>query len=98
MKDIDTLFIKQLAPMVPIIPIIAKADTMTVDERNHFMAEVYSVFSAMTTGFHVTYIHILINLNICYVCDLSSPLLNHHFFTYYIADVYTIATFKIQYF
>jgi hypothetical protein len=50
MKDIDTLFIKQLAPMVPIIPIIAKADTMTVDERNHFMAEVYSVFTGMTTG------------------------------------------------
>jgi hypothetical protein len=36
--------------MVPIIPIIAKADTMTVDERNHFMAEVYSVFTGMTTG------------------------------------------------
>jgi hypothetical protein len=41
MKDIDTEFIRQLSPLVPIIPIIAKADTMTVQERNNHILTVY---------------------------------------------------------
>jgi septin family protein len=31
MKDIDTEFIERLSPIVPIVPIIAKADMMTVE-------------------------------------------------------------------
>ena len=32
-KDIDKAFIEQLSDLVIIIPIISKADTMTMDER-----------------------------------------------------------------
>ena len=34
MKDIDVTFLKQLSELVPIVPIVAKADTMTTFERN----------------------------------------------------------------
>lgn len=40
MKDIDNDFIQQLAPFVTIVPVIAKADTMTIGERNRYLAEV----------------------------------------------------------
>jgi hypothetical protein len=40
LKEIDVAFIKQLSHLVPIVPIISKADTMTVTERNSFIAEV----------------------------------------------------------
>ena len=37
MKMLDREFIAQLSPLVPIIPVIAKADTMTVRERNEYL-------------------------------------------------------------
>lgn len=40
MKDIDREFILQLHRLVPIIPIIAKADTMTVHERREYLLQV----------------------------------------------------------
>jgi len=42
MKAIDIQFISQLSPLVPIIPIIAKADTMTLEERHDFLCQVRS--------------------------------------------------------
>ena len=39
-KDIDREFIKQLTSLAPIVPVIAKADTMTLDERRQHLLEV----------------------------------------------------------
>ncbi len=36
LKAIDLLFIEQLSPYVTIVPIIAKADALTLAERSHF--------------------------------------------------------------
>jgi len=40
MKDIDKDFIEQLAPLVTIVPVIAKSDTMTTAERHRYLCEV----------------------------------------------------------
>jgi len=48
-KEIDSEFILQLAPLVPIVPIVAKADTMTIPERNHYMRIVREEISKITT-------------------------------------------------
>jgi len=40
MKDIDLLFIEQLSDLVPIVPVVAKADTMTIQERVLHLTEV----------------------------------------------------------
>ena len=37
LKEIDVEFITQLAPLVPILPVVAKSDIMTVKERNAFL-------------------------------------------------------------
>ena len=39
-KPVDLMFMKKLHKMVPIIPIIAKSDTMTTDEKMNFKEEV----------------------------------------------------------
>lgn len=40
-KDIDGEFIKQLWDLAPIVPVIAKADTMTLDERREHLLNVH---------------------------------------------------------
>jgi septin family protein len=40
MKRIDEIFIESLADVVNIVPIVAKADTMTMEEREKFLQEV----------------------------------------------------------
>eukprot|EP01041_Mallomonas_annulata_P009136 gene9136-18926_t len=40
MKEIDKAFLKRLADLAPIIPVIAKADTMKLQERHDFLCEV----------------------------------------------------------
>lgn len=40
MKPIDEIFIEYLADVVNIVPIIAKADTMTMEEREKYLTEV----------------------------------------------------------
>lgn len=45
MKRIDEIFIESLADVVNIVPIIAKADTMTMDERDKFLKEVVARIS-----------------------------------------------------
>lgn len=41
LKQIDVAFLSRVSSIVPIIPVIAKADTLTVMERNFFLKEVY---------------------------------------------------------
>ena len=40
LKEIDVVFIKQLTDLVPIIPIVAKSDTMTTAERKVHLLEI----------------------------------------------------------
>ena len=40
MKAIDIEFINQLSSLVPIIPIVSKADMMTIKERNTFLTQI----------------------------------------------------------
>lgn len=40
MKEIDAVFIKQLAELVCIIPVVAKSDTMTISERTHYLRDI----------------------------------------------------------
>lgn len=51
-KTIDKAFIGQLSQLVPIVPVIAKADTMTFDERRVFLCEVYREIAETTTAHH----------------------------------------------
>lgn len=51
LKEIDREFITQLSPFVPIIPVVSKADSMTVRERNLFMKEVYEKLMEITEKF-----------------------------------------------
>ncbi len=51
MKEIDREFITQLSPIVPIVPIISKADAMTVKERNLFISTVKQKLDALTEKF-----------------------------------------------
>lgn len=50
MKKLDVEFIKQLAPIVPIVPIIAKADTMTTFERNDYLKSVNESLQGISTA------------------------------------------------
>lgn len=43
MKIIDCELISQLAPLVPIIPVIAKSDTMTTEEHNQYLLKVKEI-------------------------------------------------------
>jgi hypothetical protein len=51
LKEIDKEFLKKVSRIVPIIPIIAKADTLTVLERNFFMKEVYNTIDKLSGSF-----------------------------------------------
>ena len=48
-KDIDKAFIEQLSDLVIIIPIISKADTMTMDERRVYLLQVHRSLLEMST-------------------------------------------------
>ena len=48
-KDIDKAFIEQLSDLVIIIPIISKADTMTMDERRVYLLQVHQSLLEMST-------------------------------------------------
>ena len=41
MKDIDKEFIKQLSSLAPIIPVVGKADTMTIVERKEHLLNIF---------------------------------------------------------
>lgn len=45
MKDIDSNFIKLLCDLVPIVPVVAKADAMTSEERETFLRQVSVIFT-----------------------------------------------------
>ena len=47
MKVIDSEFIVQLASLAPIVPIVAKADTMTLLERMDYLLEIQSTFQLL---------------------------------------------------
>jgi septin family protein len=51
MKEIDREFISQLSSIVPIIPIVGKADTMTVNERNSYMKQVKEKLDTISEKF-----------------------------------------------
>ena len=51
MKDIDREFITSLSPLVPIIPIIGKSDTMTSKERQIYLESVQSKLNELTERF-----------------------------------------------
>ena len=40
MKELDYRFMEHLSSIVNIVPIVAKADTMTIDEKNRFLTKV----------------------------------------------------------
>ena len=48
MKEIDISFLSKLSGLVPIIPVVAKADTMTTDERNLYLSEVHNTIEEMS--------------------------------------------------
>jgi len=53
LKPIDLEFISQITPLVPIVPIIAKADTMTFQERYDFLCEVRREIKILQSKFSV---------------------------------------------
>jgi Septin len=57
MKEIDLSFLSKLSGLVPIIPVVAKADTMTTDERNLYLSEVHNTIEEMSRslGTPITY-------------------------------------------
>ena len=57
MKEIDISFLSKLSGLVPIIPVVAKADTMTTDERNLYLSEVHNTIEEMSRslGTPITY-------------------------------------------
>ena len=57
MKEIDISFLSKLSGLVPIIPVIAKADTMTIDERNLYLSEIHQTIEEMSQslGTPITY-------------------------------------------
>jgi hypothetical protein len=48
LKEIDKVFLSRVSSIVPIIPIIAKSDTLTILERNFFMREVYDTINKLS--------------------------------------------------
>jgi hypothetical protein len=57
LKEIDKEFLKKVSSIVPIIPVIAKADTLTVVERNLFTKEVYDTIDKLSRTFSVPIIY-----------------------------------------
>lgn len=57
MKDIDKEFIKQLYQLGPIIPVVGKADTMTIDERRDHLLNIRKRIQELVdeTNEHVIY-------------------------------------------
>ena len=47
-KDIDIVFMQELSNLVNIVPVIAKADMMTVDERRDFLHVVHRVLTQVS--------------------------------------------------
>jgi len=47
-KDIDIVFIQELSSLVNIVPVIAKADMMTLDERRDFLQVVQRVITQVS--------------------------------------------------
>jgi septin family protein len=48
LKAIDLEFIKELAPLVPIIPVVSKSDIMTLKERNYYLEAVKQKIDALS--------------------------------------------------
>ena len=49
-KAIDLAFIKQMESLVPIVPIIGKADSMTPDELSRYLAQVSDAVMSLSPG------------------------------------------------
>lgn len=56
-KECDREFVCRLAPLAPIIPIITKADTMTIEERNIFLLLVCSEMCSLSSRLGYSCIH-----------------------------------------
>lgn len=56
-KDIDLSFLSELSGTVPIIPVVAKADTMTTDERNQYLSDLHRTIKNLSLSLNtsVTY-------------------------------------------
>lgn len=56
-RDIDLSFLAQLSGTVPIIPVVAKADTMTNDERNQYLSDLHKTIQDLSLSLNtpVTY-------------------------------------------
>jgi Septin len=56
-RDIDLSFLAQLSGTVPIIPVVAKADTMTNDERNQYLSDLHQTIQDLSLSLNtpVTY-------------------------------------------
>lgn len=56
-RDLDLSFLAQLSGTVPIIPVVAKADTMTNDERNQYLSDLHKTIQDLSLSLNtsVTY-------------------------------------------
>ena len=62
LKEVDIEFMKQLSGVVPLIPIIAKADSMTTDELDEFRGHILRKAAKERISYHSFPNHTLINV------------------------------------
>lgn len=48
LKAIDLDFFRELSPLVPIVPVVAKADIMTIKERNYYLEAIKQKLDALS--------------------------------------------------
>lgn len=53
LRPLDVEFMRRLSKVVNIVPVIAKADTLTLEERDFFKKKVASCFSCLPLKVHV---------------------------------------------